>query len=219
MPSHDLVIENVSPDLLEQHPDNANMGDIDAIEESIRVNGLYSPLLVQRSTGRIVAGNHRYVVALKMGLPTVPVIYLDVSDEEALRIMVVDNRTTRLGRDDESQLYEILDALRATDPGFAGTGYDYSDFAALAELMEAPLELEPEPEIVDLDEPRETKGLIYEVEPIPDDDGVVYSFVVYKPGSKRLSAHDLNVVRDSFGKSKLTKEQIDELGVRSWSQG
>jgi len=213
VPSHDLVIEHVSPDELQQHPDNANMGDLDAIEESIRVNGLYSPLLVQRSSGRIVAGN-----ALKMGLPTVPVVYLDVTDEEALRIMVVDNRTTRLGRDDESQLYEVLDMLRATDNGFSGTGYEYADFAALAELMEAPLELEPPEEVVDPDSPSTGGGLIYEVEPIIDDDGVVYSFVVYKPGSKRLSAHDLNVVRDSFGQPKLTKEQIDDLGVASWSQ-
>jgi hypothetical protein len=215
MPEHDLQVRHTLLTDLHQHPDNANMGDVDAIEQSIRINGLYAPLLIQKSSNRIIAGNHRYVVALKMGLTTVPTIELDVDDEQALRIMLADNRTTRLGRDDESQLYEILDLLRSTDAGFAGTGYEYDDFAALSEIMESPLTFEqPETTVQPLDT---GKGLIYETEPIVDDDGVVYSFVVYKPGSKRLSAHDLNTVRTAFGQTPFTKEQIDELSVGSWS--
>lgn len=219
MTIHELAVVNVSLDQISQHPDNANMGDLDAIEESIAVNGLYAPLLVQRSTGRIIAGNHRYVVASKIGLPEVPVIYLDVDDEQAVRIMIADNRTTRLGRDDEAQLYDLLDALRVTDGGLAGTGYTHADYTELSLLLEGPLEFpedEPQPEL----ETREkTAGLIYEVEPIVEDDGVVYSFVVYKPGGgKRLSATDLNAIRAAFGQPKLSKEELERFEVASWTQ-
>lgn len=120
-------LSNVRP-----HPRNANMGDTDAIIESIQVNGFTAPVLVQRSTGFIVAGNHRYAALHELGADQIPVIWLDLDDEQALRYMVADNRSTRLGKDDLALLSDILNDLNSTDMGLTGSLYD-EDYAQLLE--------------------------------------------------------------------------------------
>jgi DNA modification methylase len=108
---------------------NANQGDLGSIIESVQVNQFYGAILAQKSTGRIIAGEHRWRAAQSEGLQTVPVIYLDVDDEAAKRIMLADNRTSRLGMDDPAALAELLQGM----PSLEGTGFD-SD--ALQELLE-----------------------------------------------------------------------------------
>lgn len=219
MPTHALVVEMVDPSTLTQHPDNPNSGDMDAIEESVRVNGLYQPIIVQRSSRHIIAGNHRWMVAVKHGLPEMPVIFLDVTDEEAARIMLADNRTARLGHDDESQLLDLLDTLRGTDNGYAGTGYDHTDYMALVELMEGPLELSQEEPEEEIPAGKDSDGaLIYVVDPYVDDDGVVTHFVLTKPNGKRMTPADLNRVRKAFGQRLLSKDEIRDLGGDDWSR-
>jgi len=56
-----------------------------------------------------------------------PVIWLDVDDERALKILAVDNRSAALGGEDE----EALRALLAELPDLEGSGYDFEDFKAL----------------------------------------------------------------------------------------
>ena len=132
----------VDIDDLQPHPQNPNNGDTDAIAESIQVNGYYAPVVVQRSTNRIVVGNHRYAAMMQLGATKIPAIYLDLDDEQALRVMVVDNRTTRLGRDDEGLLLDLLTVLSQTDLELLGTGYDS---IALDRLREVEHEIQTPP--------------------------------------------------------------------------
>lgn len=117
-------LEHVPVNELKQHPNNVNQGDFGAILESVQQNGLYGALVANRRTGHILAGNHRYAVAKHLGYETVPVAWVDVDPEKEIRIMLADNRTTRLGMDDESALADLLTELATTDIGLMGTGYD-----------------------------------------------------------------------------------------------
>lgn len=117
-------LEHVPINELKQHPNNVNQGDFGAILESVQQNGLYGALVANRRTGHILAGNHRYAVAKHLGYETVPVAWVDVDPEKEIRIMLADNRTTRLGMDDESALADLLTELATTDIGLMGTGYD-----------------------------------------------------------------------------------------------
>lgn len=54
-------------DSLQPHPQNANEGDVGAIVESIDENGFFGAVLVQASTGRILAGKHRWASAIERG--------------------------------------------------------------------------------------------------------------------------------------------------------
>lgn len=97
-----------------------------AIYQSIEANGFYGAIVAQRSTGYILAGNHRYKAAVEAGAKSVPVIWVDVDDETAVRVLLADNRTNDVASYDNAVLAEILTEL-ANGPGLEGTGYDGDD--------------------------------------------------------------------------------------------
>jgi ParB-like chromosome segregation protein Spo0J len=123
--------EMVATDQLQVHPSNPNQGDMGAIIQSIEANGFVGALLVQRSTSCVIAGNHRLLAAMTLGLSEVPVIWVDVDDERAERLLLADNRIARLGMNDESQLAMMLQGLAMTAGGLEGTGFDGDDLDAL----------------------------------------------------------------------------------------
>lgn len=98
----------VDIDSIQSHPRNVRQGDIGAISVSLESHGQYKPILVQRSTNHIVAGNHTWKAAKYLGWKTIAVQYLDVDDDKALRILIADNRATDLATYDEHALAEIL---------------------------------------------------------------------------------------------------------------
>lgn len=124
--------QEVSVKKLKKHPSNARVGNVRLIKESIDGNGFVGALIVQRSTGHILAGNHRFQAAVELGMDTLPVIYVDVDDEHALAIMLADNRTTDVAGYDDKALLELLEQL----PSLAGTGYDKDDFNDLLAVMQ-----------------------------------------------------------------------------------
>ena len=127
---NDGASEMVKVGALKLHPRNVNMGDQGKIDESIEENGFYGSLVVQRSTGHVLVGNHRLKAARAKKIKEVPVIYVDVDDDRAMRILLADNRTARLGYDDESALKDVLVEM-AEGPGLQGTGYDGDDLDEL----------------------------------------------------------------------------------------
>ena len=132
------AIENVSLSLLKPHDRNVNQGDFGAIAESIETNGFFGCLVVSRRTGHILVGNHRYHVAKAQGFSELPCAFVDVSPEQELRILLADNRTARLGMDNEAALAELLAELDKTDIGLTGTGFDGDDLDALIGSLTSP---------------------------------------------------------------------------------
>ena len=66
---------------------------MDELVESIRVHGILSPLLARpKGEGyELVSGHRRRLAAQKLGLPTVPVLVREMSDDEAVILMVDSN--------------------------------------------------------------------------------------------------------------------------------
>jgi hypothetical protein len=106
---------------LEPWPGNARTHDLATIRESLRENTQYRPVLVQASSGRIIAGHGTVEAAAAEGWQAVDVIYLDVDDDRAGRINLVDNRANDLAGYDTSLLLAQLSDL---GQDWAGTGYD-----------------------------------------------------------------------------------------------
>ena len=124
--------EMVPVDALTPHNRNVNQGDLGAVIESIRANRFYGAVMAQKGTGVIIAGKHRWLGAKECGLAAVPTIWADVTDEEAIRLMLADNRICRLGLDDDSALAQLLQEIQAESGTLSGTGYDLD---ALDELL------------------------------------------------------------------------------------
>ena len=73
-----------------------NTEKIKELSESIRKNGVIQPIAVRTSkTGlekyEIVAGERRWMAAQKAGLHEVPIVVLDLDDNEALEVSIVEN--------------------------------------------------------------------------------------------------------------------------------
>jgi hypothetical protein len=116
--------EQIKLSQLKPHPKNVRQGDVGAISESLQTHGQYRPIVVQKSTNHILAGNHTYKAAKALGWKEISVTYIDVDDEKALRILLVDNRVNDLASYNESALVELIKELAQTDQKLTGTGFD-----------------------------------------------------------------------------------------------
>jgi 3'-phosphoadenosine 5'-phosphosulfate sulfotransferase (PAPS reductase)/FAD synthetase len=136
----------VAIDSIRPHPRNPRQGDVGAIVESIKANGFYAPCIVQQSSGRILAGNHRWLAARELGMAEVPVIWVDCDDDRALRILLADNRTSDLAAYDDNKLAELLQEIQAETGDLLGTGFDGDALDALLADLGLTGNDEPEPE-------------------------------------------------------------------------
>ena len=90
-------ISQLPPDKLspfEKHPYQVREDTaMDELVESIRVHGVLSPLLARpKGDGcELVSGHRRRLAAQKLGLPTMPVLVREMSDDEAVILMVDSN--------------------------------------------------------------------------------------------------------------------------------
>lgn len=127
----DVELERLKP-----HPANPRRGDVRAIQASLTRFGQVKPIVVQRSTGYIVAGNHTYQAARALGWPTIRCLVRDMTDDEARGYLLADNRTADHATYDEGGLYQLLqDTLQ--DGSLEGTGYDLDDVETLADALGA----------------------------------------------------------------------------------
>lgn len=123
---------------LTPHPRNPNQGDVGSIATSIDQNGFYGATIVQKSTGYILAGEHRWKAAKASGGAEIPIIEIDVDDAVAVRILLADNQTAKLSSYDENGLADLLRDLVAEEgpEGLLGTGFDGDDLDDLLAKLE-----------------------------------------------------------------------------------
>jgi ParB-like chromosome segregation protein Spo0J len=136
-------------DSIQPHERNVNQGDVGAISVSIDANGFFGTVLAQKSTGKILAGKHRWIAAKQAGAKKLPVTFVNVDDATALRIMLADNRTTRLGLDDPQALVELLQEIQQDQGTLAGTGYDADAIQAILKDINRDLDKQKSPEDFD----------------------------------------------------------------------
>lgn len=150
---------------IEPHPNQprSQVGDLAELVASIREKGVLEPLLVRpmplpvekQATGasptarqfRIIAGERRYRAALEAGLYEVPVVEMDVSEEEALEITLIENLQRKdLTPFEEAEGYRALAELHGyTQEEIArSVGRSRSLVAETLSLLAIPAELRAE---------------------------------------------------------------------------
>ena len=92
-----LPLSALEPDPLQPR---SSMGELDELVASIRDKGILEPILVRPISGsglagepshRIISGERRFLAADQAGLVEVPVIEMEVGEDEALEIALVEN--------------------------------------------------------------------------------------------------------------------------------
>ena len=132
---------------LKFYPGNARRGDIDLIAESLSKLGQYKPIVVNKD-GTILAGNHTVMAAQRLGWETIDVHRVDVDDDTAKRIVIVDNKANDQSTYDVEDLVNLLTEL----PTLEATGFTRDEVDQLleslddtdAEIPERPAEPVPE---------------------------------------------------------------------------
>ena len=99
---------------------------LEELANSIRKNGIIQPIAVREDKldpGRyeIVAGERRWLAAQKAGLHEVPIVILDLDDNEALEVAIVEN----IQRDDLNIIEEAKGYQRLSEE----FGYDHEKIA------------------------------------------------------------------------------------------
>ncbi|MCL6477046.1 MAG: ParB N-terminal domain-containing protein [Peptococcaceae bacterium] len=95
----------VSIKLLKPHPKNTDyysdltLEKYEEIKRSIEAHGIRDPLKVLPDY-TILAGHQRYKIALELGFEKVPVIIMDISEQEAEYLLIADNEERRQSDDD-----------------------------------------------------------------------------------------------------------------------
>lgn len=113
---------------LQHYHRNARKGDVATIVESLRTLGQYRPIVINKGTktGRaneVLAGNHTLKAAHQLGWEKIDVHKVDVDDETAKRIVLIDNRSNDKAEYDKEALLELLEDV----PDLVATGYTAED--------------------------------------------------------------------------------------------
>lgn len=122
-------------DSIKQHPDNPNNGDVETVIESIQLNGFNQVITVDRNSGYILAGHTRWAALHALGADQCPVVWVEKDEAGRARYLVGDNATGRKARMDELEEAKLLNMLRQTDEGLAGSGFTENEYADLLEKI------------------------------------------------------------------------------------
>ena len=127
-----MEIQKVILTELNPYPNNPRKGNIDLIAESLDTYGQYKPITVNKRNNEILAGNHTFQAAQKLGWNDIAVTYVDVDEATAAKIVAIDNKTSDMGGYDTTKLLELLDEL----PDLVATGYTDDDIDSLKALLD-----------------------------------------------------------------------------------
>ena len=170
--SASLRVDSVSLDDLKLDPANPRriaQAELEALTRSISEFGLVDPIIARAEDKTVIAGHQRLLAARKLGLKTVPVIFLDISPEKARLLNVALNKIS--GDFDQELLARLLADLSETPQlDLTLSGFDDKEIKQLIRHLEA-REKRERPEAFDLDaalrsayeNPRATRGDLFKL--------------------------------------------------------
>ncbi|HEX7580080.1 MAG TPA: ParB N-terminal domain-containing protein, partial [Thermoanaerobaculia bacterium] len=127
-PLPSLTVEEIPIDLLRPDPANPRRigeEELDSLTRSLRRFGFVQPVLARRQDGTVIGGHQRLIAARRLGLATVPVIWLDISVNQARLLNLALNKIG--GSFDDQLLARLLADLQSSpeiDLSLSGFGED-----------------------------------------------------------------------------------------------
>ena len=156
-----MTIEKLQPvdmeyaDLNHLHPDPGNPrkiseGELESLTRSIRQFGLVDPIIARREDSVVIGGHQRLLAARKLGYKTVPVVYVDLSVEQARLLNIALNKIS--GSFDQELLARLLNDLSLVpDVDLTLSGFGEDEIGKLLRSLES-RERRERPENFDLEE-------------------------------------------------------------------
>lgn len=138
----DLLPLAVTLDRLSSLENNPRRGDVEAVSKSYDTFGQRKPIVVRKTgknsegdlIGEILAGNHQFQAAKKLGWDKIAVVWVEDDDATAAAFAVADNRVGLLGEWDTEKLFASLDGLDSNL--LEATGFSLDDLDDISALLE-----------------------------------------------------------------------------------
>jgi hypothetical protein len=132
-----MIIESlkhlaVDVEQLKNWEKNPRVGSIEAVARSLEKFGQRKPIVVNKRTNEVIAGNHTIMAAKSLGWKEVAAVWVDDDEATAQAYAIADNRTHDLGAYDEQALAALVEELANTDLILAA-GYGQQDIEDLYE--------------------------------------------------------------------------------------
>lgn len=111
--------EDADPEQLLAHPSNWRIHPIyqsDYVEQLLELVGWVRPIIVNQRTQMVLDGHLRVMIALRRDEATVPVAYVDLSNEEEAKVLATFDPLALMAEADNRQLSRLLDDIGETAP-------------------------------------------------------------------------------------------------------
>ncbi len=120
-----LEIKYVAPSTLVPFIGNPRQNEqaVEPVKKSIEHFGFINPIIARRSDNMIIAGHARWKAALKDNLKEVPVVFVDMTENDAKLYNLADNKLAELAQWDIPGLDAILAELQALDIDVSIAGF------------------------------------------------------------------------------------------------
>jgi ParB family chromosome partitioning protein len=116
----------------EENPRN-NDHAVDNLKRSIEMYGFTSPIIVRKATNQVIAGHTRLKAALSLGLKTVPVRFLEISESKARELAIADNKIGEIATWNDDELVTQILAMEEErgDIDFSDIGFSDDEIEEL----------------------------------------------------------------------------------------
>ena len=145
----EVDVSHLSP--WERNP-RVNEHAVMAVSQSIRTFGFNVPILCDDNLA-IIAGHTRWKAAKALGMATVPVIRLAMSESQRKAFAVADNKTAEIADWDFPMLRDVLEELQAEDVPLSDLGFSDEElrrFLGVEESEEEKAPCAPEDPMVEI---------------------------------------------------------------------
>ena len=174
--------------------------NLDTLKNSLLTFGQTKPIVVQKSSMRVIAGNGTLQAIKAIGWDEVDCHILDIEDAKATSLAIMDNRTSDLSEWDEKILFETLNDMDSELLGL--TGFDDKEIANMLKFQDGSL-FEEKKEKKKKDKKTDTEFVSYE-----DQVSFVlmgYPFVLADKEKIKEIQHLVEFLKDS---EKTDKEEV-----------
>lgn len=127
-----------SPDQLLSNPRNWRIhpkSQQDALSAVLDNVGWVQHVVVNRSTGFVVDGHLRVALAISKGEPSIPVVYVDLTEEEEALVLAALDTVSHMGVPDEEALATLLDDIKSSDEALTGLAELFADEMGLVDKV------------------------------------------------------------------------------------
>ena len=140
--SNQLAIEYVPVDKLKLNPKNPRKNDenVSAVVKSMAAFGWTNPILARRANNMVIAGHTRLKAAIEKGIKKVPVVYLDLDENDADVYMVADNKMVENADWDFPKLADLLVDFDQLNVDLELTGFSMDEIEDIAPATFGPPE-------------------------------------------------------------------------------